>query len=145
MARRRVVVVGAVAAVLLAAAVAVWLSRPSHRAPAGCDTVRALIGYNAEFAGQMKSSAGDDNARAVAPEEYRQWAARVKEYAGQVSNPDLSGNAESAADVARRIADLVPRYRAKPDDPAVAREYAGLGIEFGNAISRLEYSCLPVG
>lgn len=145
MTRRRVVLVGALAVVVLAAALAVWSSRSSHRAPTGCDTVHALIAYNAEFAEQMKASAGQDNARAVPPEEYRQWAARVKEYAGQISNPDLSGNAESAADVAGRIADLVPRYRAKPDDPAVAREYGGLGIEFGNAISRLEYSCLPVG
>jgi hypothetical protein len=40
------------------------------------------------------------------------------------------------------VADLVPKYRAKPDDKGLAREYAEIGIQFGNAINRLEYGCL---
>mgnify|MGYP006378225627 FL=1 len=145
MTRRRTLLVGVGIVALLGAVAAVLLYRPADRAPSGCDTVRALISYNEQFAGQMKSSADSDNAVAVTPDQYREWAARVKDYAGQISNPDLSGKAGTAADLAGRLADLVPRYRAKPDDAATARDYAGLGIEYGNAINRLEYSCLPSG
>ena len=145
MTRRRILLVGAVIVALVAAVAAVLLYRPADRTPSGCDTVHALISYNAEFAGQMKSSADSDNASAVTPDQYREWAARVKDYAGQISDPDLSGKAGTAADLAGRLADLVPRYRAKPDDDATARDYAGLGIEYGNAINRLEHACLPAG
>jgi hypothetical protein len=137
--------VGGVVIALLVAAVAAWSYRAAHRAPSGCDTVHELIAYNAKFTEQMKSSADPDKAPAVTPDQYREWAARVKDHAGRISNPELSGKATTAAELAGRLADLVPRYRAKPDDPAVARDYAGLGIEYGNAMNRLEYACLPVG
>jgi len=143
--RRRALVVGVVVVALLAAVLAISWYRSAHRAPSGCDTVHALIAYNTEFTEQMKSSAGTDKATAVTPDQYRQWAARVRDYAGQISDPELAGKASTAADLAGRLADLVPRYRAKPDDASAARDYAGIGIEYGNAISRLEYSCLPVG
>jgi hypothetical protein len=135
---------GAVVAVF-AAVVALWSYRAAHRAPAGCDTVHELISYNSQFAGQMKSSAGPEGAGAVTADQYRQWAATVKDYAGQIPDPELSGKANTAADLAGRLADLVPRYRSKPDDAAAIRDYAALGIEYGNAINRLEYACLTVG
>ena len=143
--RRRALVVGVVVVTLLAAVLVISWYRSAHRAPSGCDTVHALIAYNTEFTEQMKSSAETDKATAVTPDQYRQWAARVRDYAGQISDPELAGKASTAADLAGRLADLVPRYRAKPDDAAAARDYAGLGIEYGNAINRLEYACLPVG
>jgi hypothetical protein len=145
MTRRRAVLVGGVVVALLVAAVSVWSYRAAHRAPAGCDTVHSLIAYNTQFAEQMKSAAGTDKAGAVTPDQYREWAARVQDYAGRISNPELAGKANTAADLAGRLADLVPRYRAKPDDAAAASDYTGLGIEYGNAINRLEYACLPVG
>jgi len=145
MTRRRAVLVGSVVVALLVAAAAAWSYRAAHRAPSGCDTVHELIAYNTRFAAQMKSSTGPDKAGSVTPDQYREWAARVKDYAGQISNPELSGKANTAAELAGRLADLVPRYRAKPDDAATARDYAGLGIEFGNAINRLEYACPGVG
>lgn len=145
MTRRRAVLVSGLVVMLIAAAVAMWMYRSSHRAPAGCDTVHALIAYNTEFAAQMKSAADSDKASSVTPDQYIEWAERVRDYAGRISEPELSGKANTAADLAGRLADLVPRYRANPDDPATSREYAGLGIEYGNAISRLEYACLPVG
>ena len=142
---RRAVLVGGVVVAVLAAVVAPWSYRAAHRAPADCDTAHALIAYNTEFAGRMKASTAPDKAGAVTPDQYREWAARVRDYAGQISNPELSGKANTAAELAGRLADLVPRYRAKPDDAATARDYAGLGIEFGNAINRLEYACPGVG
>ena len=145
MTRRRAVLVGGVVVAVLAAVVALWSYRAAHRAPSGCDTVHAMITYNADFTEQMKASTGPDKAGSVTPDQYRDWAARVKDYAGQISNPELSGKANTAAELAGRLADLVPRYRAKPDDPAAARDYAGLGIEYGNAINRLEYACLRAG
>jgi hypothetical protein len=145
MTRRRALLVGGGILAVVAAVVAVLVYRSSPRSPSGCDTVHALIAYNTRFTEQMKSSADTDRASAVTPDQYREWAARVKDYAGQISDPALSGKAGTAADLAGRLADLVPRYRAKPDDAPVTREYAGLGIEYGNAISRLEYACLPVG
>ena len=145
MTRRRALVVGGVVVALVAAVVAMSWYRSAHRSPSDCDNVHALIAYNTEFTEQMKSSAASDKANAVTPDQYRQWAARVKDYSGRIADPELSGKASTAADLAGRLADLVPRYRAKPDDAAAARDYAGLGIEYGNAISRLDYSCLPVG
>lgn len=143
MTRRRAVLVGGVVFALIAAAIVAWTYRTSHRAPSGCDTVRALIAYNTEFTEQSKGSADTDRAKAATPDQYRDWANHMKDFASAISNPELAGKADTAAVVAGRLADLVPRYRANPDDAAVARDYAGLGIEYGNAISRLEYSCLP--
>lgn len=140
---RRALVV-AVAVALIVGAVAVWLYR-SHREPSGCDTVHSLIAYNSDFSAQMKSSTAADKAIAVTPEQYRDWAAQIKDYASAISDPELSGRAGIAADLAGRLADLAPRYRAKPDDKAITREYAALGIEYGNAINWLEYACLPAG
>ena len=138
--RRRFALAGAAAAVAVAAVVlVVWHWRSST--PSDCDTVRALVGYNREFTEQTKTSARTNNPDLSTIEQYRQWAARVKDYAGQLSDPDLAARAESAADLAAKTADLVPRYRANPDDVAVSRQYANIGIEFGNAITSLNYAC----
>ena len=145
MTRRRAILMGGVVVAVFAAVVTAWSYRAAHRAPAGCDTVHELISYNSQFAGQMKSSAAREGASAVTADQYRQWAATVKDYAGQIPDPELSGKANTAADLAGRLAELVPRYRAKPDDPAAARDYAGIGIEYGNAINRLEFACLGQG
>jgi hypothetical protein len=145
MTRRRAVLVGGVVAAVIAACLGGWFYQSSHRSVSDCDTVHALLAYNSQFADQMKASTAPDKARAVTPEQYREWASTVKDYAGQISEPELAGKAQTAADLAGRLADLVPRYRAKPDDPAAAREYADLGIQYGNAISRLDYACLPTG
>lgn len=143
MAKRRKVVVIAAAVVILAAALAgVLLYRSSHRGSADCDTVHALIADNNRFRDQVKASAGQKDSTPAGAAEYRQWADRIKDYAGKISDPKLADEAKIAADRAGRLADLVPRYRAKPDDPATARDYAEIGIEFGNAISRMEYACL---
>ena len=62
--------------------------------------MRALINYNTEFTEQTKSSAGTDQAKAATPDQYRDWANQVKDYASAISNPDLAGKADTAADVA---------------------------------------------
>ncbi len=142
--RRTLLVAGAVLAVVAIVA-AVLLYRSSHRASTDCDTVHALIEDNNRFRDQMKASAGQKGAEPASADEYRHWADRMKDYAGKISEPDLADQAKIAADRAGRLADLVPRYRAKPADPATARDYAGIGIEFGNAISRMEYACLNQG
>ena len=141
---RRRTLLAALAAVLavVAVVVGVLLYRSSHRPKTDCDTVHALIQDNKHFRDQMKASAGQKDSDPASAEEYHRWAQRMKDYADTISDPDLADQAKIAADRARRLADLVPRYRAKPDDPATARDYAGIGIEFGNAISRMEYACL---
>ena len=146
MPRRRTLLV-VLAALLAVAAVltAVLLYRSAHRTTPDCDTVHALIEDNNRFRDQMKESAAKDKSDPASADQYRQWAGRMKDYADTISDPRLAGNAQTAASLAGRLADLVPKYRAKPDDPATARDYAGIGIEFGNAISRLEYGCLPAG
>lgn len=110
-------------------------------APADCDVVRDLLGYNRQFTEQTKTSAQTNNPELSTLEDYREWAVRLKDYASQVHDPALSAKATSAAELAARTADLVPRYRAKPDDAGVARDYARIGIEYGNAITMLDYAC----
>ena len=129
----------AAAVAVLAVVLAVWHSRSS--APSDCDTVRALVGYNREFTEQTKTSAKTNNPELSTVEQYRQWAARMREYADQLGDPDLTARAQSAAGFAAKTADLVPRYRATPDDVEVSRQYANIGIEFGNAITALDYAC----
>ena len=145
MTRRRWIVVALAVVALVAVIVAALLYRSSHRTSSDCDTVHSLIADNNHFRDQMKASAGQKDPIPASADEYRQWAARMKGYAETITGPDLADQAGIAADRANRIADLVPRYRAKPDDPATARDYAGIGIEFGNAISRMEYACLQGG
>jgi len=140
--RRELLVAGAAVVAVAAVLTAVLLSRSSHRTTPDCDTVHALIEDNSQFRDQMKESAVKDKSDPASADQYRQWAGRLKDYAGKISDPGLAGNAQTAATLAGRLADLVPKYRAKPDDPATARDYAGIGIEFGNAISRLDYACL---
>ena len=117
--RRQLLAIAAAVVVVVAVAAGVMLYRSSHRTSPDCDTVQALIEDNNRFRDEMKASAGQKDSIPASADEYRRWAGR--------------------------IADLVPKYRAKPDDPATAREYAGIGIEFGNAISRMEYACLNPG
>lgn len=140
--RRRLLVISAAVVAVAAVVGGALLYRSSHRGPSDCDTVHALIGDNNRFREQVKADAGQKDSAPSSADEYRQWAARMGDYAGRISQPDLADQAKIAAERAGRIADLVPRYRAKPDDPATAREYAGIGIEFGNAISRMEYACV---
>lgn len=140
--RRKLLVAGAAVLAVAAVVSAVLLSRSGHRTTSDCDTVHALIEDNNQFRDQMKESAAKDKSNPAGADQYRRWAVRMKDHAGKISDPGLAGNADTAATLAGRLADLVPKYRAKPDDPATARDYAGIGIEFGNAISRLDYACL---
>jgi hypothetical protein len=142
MSGRRWLLLAATAVLLVAVIGGSLLYRSSHRTSADCDTVHKLIADNEHFRDQMKATAGLKDPVPASADEYRQWAERMKGYADEISQPDLADQAKIAADRAHRLADLVPRYRAKPDDPATARDYAGIGIEFGNAISRMEYACL---
>ena len=144
MTKRRWRVVAAVA-VMVAVVAGILLYRSSHRTSSDCDTVHALIADNNRFRDQMKASEGQKDSIPASADEYRQWASRLKDYAGKIADPKLADKAKVAADQAGRLADLVPKYRAKPDDPATALDYAGIGIEFVNASSRLEYACLNTG
>ena len=126
--------------VVLVVAVLAWQQR-SDGVSSDCDTVRELVAYNAGFSEQTKASAQTNNPDLSTAEQYRQWAARIKDYAAELADPALAARAGTAAELAGKTADLVPRYRAKPEDAAIAREYAGIGIEYGNAIKRLEYAC----
>ncbi len=143
--RRKLLAAGAAALAVIAVVAGVLLYRSSHRTSPDCDTVHALITDSNRFRDQMKASAGQKDSSPASVDEYRQWAGRISDYAGRISQEDLADQAKIAADRAGRLADLVPRYRAKPDDPATARDYAGIGIEFGNALSRMEYACLNAG
>jgi hypothetical protein len=143
--RRKLLAIAAAVVTLIAVVAGLLLYRSSHRGSPDCGTVQALIEDNNRFRDELKASAGQKDSNPASADEYRQWAERMKDYAGKISQPDLADQAKIAADRAGRIADLVPKYRAKPDDPATAREYAGIGIEFGNAISRMEYACLSPG
>lgn len=113
----------------------------SGRAPSDCDTVRDLLAYNKQFTEQTKASAQSNDPGLSTTDQYRQWAARMQEYAAQIDDPALAARARSAAELAARTADLVPQYRAKPDDVEVSRQYARTGIEFGNAVTNLDYAC----
>lgn len=113
--------------------------------PSDCDTVRDLVAYNSQFSEQTKTSAKTNNPDLSTTEQYRQWASTIKDYASKLDDPTLAARAQTAAELAAKTADLVPRYRAKPDDAAIAREYAGIGIEYGNAIKKLEYACRESG
>ena len=132
------------AAVTLVVGLLVWQLR-SGGTPADCGTVRELIDYNARFSEQTKTSAQTDNAELSTVEQYRQWAAAIGDYADRLADPALAARAKTAAGLAAKTAELVPRYRAEPEDAAIAREYAGIGIEYGNAIQKLEYACLQAG
>lgn len=145
MTRRRAVLVGAAVLTLAAVVAGFLLYRSSHRTSNDCATVHAMLEDNNRFRDEMKASAGQKDQSPANADEYHQWAGRMKDYADKISDPDLSDNAKIAAERAARIADLVPKYRAKPDDPTTAREYAGIGIEFGNAVSRMEYACVNAG
>lgn len=147
---RRGILIGALIAAVVAVVAGIVVYRSSHRAPTDCDTVHAMLEYNSQFKDQTKASAATGGTDPVSEQQYREWADRLRDYASRVtasgpSDRGLSGNATTAADLAGRLADLVPKYRANPDDKAVTREYAGIGIEFGNAINRLEYACLDAG
>lgn len=122
----------------------VWQFR-SAGAPSDCDTVRDLVAYNSQFSEQTKASAKTNNPDLSTTEQYRQWASTIKDYASKLDDPALAARAQTAAELAAKTADLVPRYRAKPDDAAIAREYAGIGIEYGNAIKKLDYACRESG
>ncbi len=139
---RRKLLLGVIAAVI--ALVVVLLVFGGHlrsRPPSDCDIVRDMLAYNREFTEQTKTSAQTNDPELSTIEQYRGWAGRLKDDAGRIHDPALSARAGSAAALAAATTDLVPKYRAKPDDAEISRQYARIGIEFGNAITRLDYSC----
>lgn len=113
--------------------------------PSDCDTVRDLLDYNRQFSEQTKTSARTNNPELSTAGQYRDWAAGLKDYASRIHESGLSDRAQTAADLAGHIADLVPKYRADPDDVEFSRRYARTGIEFGNAITGLDYACPGAG
>jgi hypothetical protein len=138
--KRRTLVLGVIAGVVaLVVGLLVW--HAGTKAPTDCDTVRDLVAYNREFTEQTKTSARTNNPDLSTAGQYGDWAAKIKDYAGRVKDPGLAGSARSAADLAAKTAALVPQYRAKPDDAEIRRQYANIGIEFGNAITTLNYAC----
>ncbi|MCW1958166.1 MAG: hypothetical protein KIH64_006395 [Mycobacterium sp.] len=139
--RHRKLVLAGFATVIAVVAALVVAGHLRTRQPSDCDTVRDLLTYNQQFTEQTKTSAQTNNPELSTVEQYRDWAARLKDYSAQIHDPALSARARSAADLAARTADLVPRYRANPDDVEVGRQYARTGIEFGNAITNLDYAC----
>jgi len=142
--RRKLLLAALAATAVLVLGLLAWQFRGT-RAPSDCDTVRDLTAYNAQFSEQTKTSAKTNDPDLSTMEQYRQWASTIEDYASKLSDPALAARAQTAAELAARTADLVPRYRAKPDDAAIAREYAGIGIEYGNAIQKLEYACRESG
>lgn len=138
---RRAVLAGVAALAVLVAGLLAWHLR-GGQARSDCDTVRDLIAYNQQFSEQTKTSAQTGDPALSTIEQYRQWATTIRDYSMQLGDPALAARAKTAAELAAKTVDLVPRYRAKPDDDAIAREYAGIGIEYGNAITKLEHACL---
>lgn len=137
MSGRRKLLLGCIAVVAIGLVGWNLRSRPTS----DCDTVRELVAYNNEFSRQAKTSAQQTDAGALPAEQYRQWAGRIDTYAAQISDPVLAEKAKTAAGLAARTADLVPKYRARPDDAATAGQYADIGIRYGNSITMLEYLC----
>lgn len=141
----RFLLLGGIAALIAVVVGIVVAGHLRARKPSDCDVVRALIGYNGEFTEQTKESAKANNPDLATETQYRDWAEQIKAYAAQISDPALSKKADTAAEFAAQTADLVPKYRAKPDDAGVAGQYARIGIEYANAITMLDYSCSPNG
>jgi hypothetical protein len=138
---RRRLLLGAVAGVIAVVVASLVAGQLRDRPPSDCDIVRDLLAYNRQFTEQTKTSAETGNPELSTIEQYRGWAARLKDDAARIQDPALSARAESAATLAAATTDLVPKYRAKPDDAEIRRQYARIGIEFGNAITSLDYSC----
>jgi hypothetical protein len=139
--RRRKLLLGGIAAVVLVAAAAFLAAQLRGPAASDCDTIRAMLADNQQFTDQTKESAKTNNPDLSTVQQYRDWAVRMKTYAAEVSDPALSAMATTAARLAAGTAEIVPKYRAKPEDPDIARQYARTGIEYGSAITKLEYAC----
>lgn len=143
--RRRKLLLGGVLAVIVVVVGVFAAVKLRSGPPSDCDTVRELLDYNRQFTEQTKTSARTNNPELSTTGQYRDWAAGLKDYASQIHEPGLSARANTAADLAAQTADLVPKYRANPDDVEVSRQYARIGIEFGNAITGLDYACPGAG
>jgi hypothetical protein len=139
--RRRTLLLGGSAAVVTVVVALFVVGHLRSRPPSDCDIVRDMLAYNRQFTEQTKTSAQTDNPELSTIQQYRDWAARLKGDAAQIGDPALSARADSAAALAAQITDLVPKYRAKPDDAEISRQYARMGIEFANAITGLDYAC----
>ena len=138
---RRQLLLGGIAAVIAVVVALSVAGQLRSRPPSDCDIVRDLLAYNRQFTEQTKASAQTNNPELSTMEQYRGWAARLGDDAARIHDPALSARATSAAALAAQTTELVPKYRAKPDDAEISRQYARIGIEFANAITSLDYSC----
>jgi len=138
---RRTLLLGGIAVVIAVAAALLVAWQLRSRPPSDCDIVRDLLAYNRQFTEQTKASAQTNNPELSTMEQYRGWATRLRDDAARIHDPALSARATSAAALAAQTTELVPKYRAKPDDVEISRQYARIGIEFANAITSLDYSC----
>ena len=143
--RRPNVLLAALAVAVVVVVALVVAGNLRSRPASDCDTVRDMLADNRQFTEQTKTSAQADNPELATADQYRDWAARLADYAARVRDPGLSARSKTAADLAGQTADLVPKYRTRPDDVEVRRQYARIGIEFANAVTGLEYACPDPG
>lgn len=103
-------VVGVVAALVAVLLAVVVIRQFGDDQKADCDKVHVLDSYNRWFQEGHASTADKNQPNSI--DEYREWAAALHRYAGDIADAELEAKAESLADLADQYVQSVITLRA---------------------------------
>ena len=114
---------------------------------ADCEKVHVLDSYNRWF--QDGHVSASDKSAPNSIDEYREWAAELHRYAGDIKDAELKAKAESVADLADHYVESVVNLRAdlpsatdtRPPSSPVWHKASRIGHQLNDAVVALTVPC----
>jgi hypothetical protein len=114
---------------------------------ADCEKVHVLDSYNRWFLDGHAS--GPDTSEPNSIDEYREWAAELRRYAGGIEDAEIKAKAESVADIADDYVESMVKLRAdlpfaadtRPPSSPVWHEASRAGHQLNDAVVALTVLC----
>ena len=112
-----------------------------------CTTVRELIAFNEAHNEKVTTQSDPNDPTETSLSDYEAWAAQMRNYAEEISEPQLAPHADKVADLASQTVTIVQEARddsaqAPPSGPpAWVQEYAQANLQYRNELAALEKGC----
>jgi len=131
--------------VIVATVLFVWVL--SQKEGSDCASVRELVDFNRVHDEAVTAQSEKNEPVELPLSDYQDWASHVREYAADISDPQLAPHARKVSDLAEQTVEIVKRARADntsptaPGPPAWVQDYAKMNVEFEREMSALEQAC----
>jgi negative regulator of sigma E activity len=148
MTARRWWLAGISAAVVIAAIVVVvfvWVL--PNRSDSDCTTVRQLIQFNQAHNQKLTAQSDPNDPTETSLSDYESWAAQMRDFATEITDPQLAPHAQQVAELANQTVTVVREARDDSNQSPVSgpppwvQKYAQMNIEFRKELNDLETAC----